>query len=140
MSYSLAQAIYDLHAEFDLPPAALDVTQDVRDIAKNWELVARRRVMAGWYGDTTDHYLDAVRRVALRLPWCDACGEVILDEHHTDDEVCTNTDGPGFFLHSTCGAICAARSLDDRRDIYRSGRRRCDNVRRAVSRELEYGQ
>jgi hypothetical protein len=124
VSYSLTQAIQDLHVRFDLPPATLDVAQDLRDIAPNPGLVVRRRILAGWYGDAIDHYLSAVRRAAAALSWCDACGEVIVDAYSTDDEICGGGDGPGFFLHSTCGAVCASRSLEDRREIYQGGRHR----------------
>ena len=141
MSYTLSHAIHDLHALFDLPPATLDVAQDVRDVAHNPELVARRRVMAGWYDDDAiDNYLDAVRRAALALSWCDACGEVILDEHHTDDEICGNGDVPGFFLHSTCGAVCAGRCVEARWEIYQAGRRRAGSTRCEIGRELEAGE
>lgn len=141
MTYSLSHAIHDLHALFGAPPATLDVAQDLRDIAHNPELVARRRILAGWYDDDAIYdYIDAIRRAALRLSWCDACGEVILDNYHTDDEICGNGDGPGFYLHSTCGAICADRCVESRWAIYQVGRRRAYSIRCQIGRELEAGE
>lgn len=138
MTDTLSRAIHDLHEHFDSPPATLDVASDIRDVAHNPDLVARRRILAGWYDDDAiDAYLDAIRRWALSLPWCDACGEVILDAYHTDDEICGNGDVPGFCLHSTCGAVCAGRCVEARWEIYQAGRRRADSTRCQIDRELE---
>lgn len=41
-------------------------------------------------------------------PKCDACGKPTGDNYATDDRVCENTDGPGFYLCSrkTCQKAC----------------------------------
>lgn len=56
---------------------------------------------------------------------CDCCGEnTRYPRHYTDEEVCGNGDGPGFFL---CGrAACSVRydglDVEARRAIFTEGR------------------
>jgi len=67
-----------------------------------------------------------------KAPACDACGKPTNEaERYTDDEVCTNTDGPGFFLCHRKRCI-AARDLplEERRTLYTEQRAKNDAAAR----------
>lgn len=52
---------------------------------------------------------------------CDGCGKPVKPgEHHTDDEVCGATDGPGFYLCDRKRCVARLESLDvnARRELY----------------------
>ena len=55
---------------------------------------------------------------------CDACGKPIHGEHVTDDEVCGNTSGPGFYLcqRDRCGKKLEKMSAPQRRTLYEAQR------------------
>ncbi len=63
---------------------------------------------------------------------CDACGEKIVGEHFTDEEVCGATDGPGFFL---CGD---AECIESRPQSLRHRRRRYTHQRAANEKMHEH--
>jgi len=56
-------------------------------------------------------------------PACDCCGKPCgstVDGYLTDDEVCGNTDGPGFFLcdRKRCAAKREGLTVEQRRELY----------------------
>jgi hypothetical protein len=60
---------------------------------------------------------------------CDACGKNAgYPNHNTDDEVCGNGDGPGFFLcnRKTCGKRYENLGVEDRRTLFAAQRAKND--------------
>jgi len=57
---------------------------------------------------------------------CDACGEPVGTAYYTDEEVCGNTDGPGFFL-------CDRAKCHKKRDFPLEVRRALYTAQRAIN-------
>ncbi len=57
---------------------------------------------------------------------CDACGKPVGTAYYTDEEVCGNTDGPGFFL-------CDRARCCKNRDLDTEGRRALYTAQRAIN-------
>lgn len=53
-------------------------------------------------------------------PACDFCGKPIGNDHYTDEEVCGNGDGPGFYLcdRKRCTKQREGMSVEERRMAY----------------------
>lgn len=68
---------------------------------------------------------------------CDVCALPVeldedgLDTYHTDDEVCGGGDGPGFYLHGSCGRACCDEPVEVRRALYSTGREKAEAQRKA---------
>ncbi len=62
---------------------------------------------------------------------CDACGDPIIGEHDTDEQVCGTGDGPGFLLCRDADCVdLSPTGLRHRRDLYT--RQRKANAERHV--------
>jgi hypothetical protein len=61
-------------------------------------------------------------------PKCDACGKPVGTNYYTDDEVCSGSDGPGFYLceRKRCGASLEGLDVVSRRSIYEKRRAKND--------------
>jgi len=57
-------------------------------------------------------------------PRCDACAQPIAGDYLSDDEVCGDDDGPGFFLcaRKRCVTKRDALDVEARRALYTKGR------------------
>jgi len=56
---------------------------------------------------------------------CDGCGgRIKLDDYCTDEEVCGDTDGPGFYVcgRTRCPSSSSTLTVEQRRAIYTSQR------------------
>jgi hypothetical protein len=60
---------------------------------------------------------------ALEIP-CDCCGKPAGADYLTDDEVCGDSDGPGFYLCNRvrCAPRYEGKPVEERRALFTAGR------------------